>query len=207
MAQVDEIDRIISSVERDDATVPVLINTKRFADQRGWFQESYSEQRYAELGITCQFVQDNESMSTQRGTIRGLHFQTPPMAQAKLVRVMKGSVLDVAVDIRAGSPTYGRFLAVELSAANAKQFYIPEGFAHGFYTLEDETIVSYKVSRFYSPQHDGGIRWDDPQIGIPWPESKAVVVSDKDSRQPLLKEWQSKFAYTGEPLAPSLVEE
>lgn len=186
-----------------DSPIPVLLATRRHADSRGWFTESYNARTLATHGIACRFVQDNQSMSTRKGTIRGLHFQMPPMAQAKLVRVIRGSVLDVAVDIRRGSPTYGKFVSAQLSADNGHQLYVPAGFAHGFCTLEDSTEVSYKVSEFYSPQHDAGLRWDDPQIAIPWPvEHRDAVVSGKDAEQPRLDEWQSVFSYTGVPLGP-----
>jgi dTDP-4-dehydrorhamnose 3,5-epimerase len=182
---------------------PSLIVGKRISDSRGWFSETYSERAFAEYGVTCRFVQDNQSYSARRGTIRGLHFQVPPKAQAKLVRVMRGRILDVAVDLRRGSPTYGGFVASELSAENGRQLYVPVGFAHGFCTLDDDVDVVYKVSDFYGPECDGGIRWDDPSIGIPWPVGAAeATVSAKDMMLPLLRDWTSPFAYDGVPLAP-----
>ncbi len=189
-----------------DASIPVLIATKRHSDARGWFSESYNEQTLAARGIICRFVQDNQSMSAQKGTIRGLHFQTPPKAQAKLVRVLRGGIVDVAVDIRQGSPTYGNFVTAELSADNGYQLYVPAGFAHGFCTLEDETEVSYKVSELYSPTHDAGLRWDDPQIAVPWPLARdEAVVSEKDARQPSLDQYRSPFFYDGTPLATLII--
>lgn len=186
-----------------DSLVPVLFATRRHADQRGWFSESYNEKNAAAHGVVSHFVQDNQSMSLRKGTIRGLHFQTPPMAQAKLVRVLRGSILDVAVDVRRGSPTYGQFVVAELSAQNGHQLFVPVGFAHGFCTLEDSTEVFYKVTEFYSPQHDGGLRWDDPSVDVPWPvTTNDAIVSDKDAELPLLQDWQSMFSYTGTPLAP-----
>lgn len=141
-------------------------------------------------------------MSLLRGTVRGLHYQVPPKFQAKLVRVTRGRILDVAVDIRQGSPTYGQHVSVELSEDNGLQLYIPVGFAHGFCTLEDATEVSYKVSDFYSPDHDRGLLWNDPRIAIPWPITAAgAIVSEKDAAQPLLDHLQSPFAYRGMPLA------
>jgi dTDP-4-dehydrorhamnose 3,5-epimerase len=189
-----------------ESQVPVLLSTRRHEDARGWFVETYNAGALTRHGITCEFVQDNQSLSRRKGTIRGLHFQLPPKSQAKLVRVVRGSILDVAVDIRRGSPTYGSSVAVELSAENGWQLYIPVGFAHGFCTLEDDTEIAYKVSEFYSPQHDAGLRWDDPDISIAWPVDRAdVVVSDKDATQPFLAEFADEISYRGEPLSPLLI--
>jgi dTDP-4-dehydrorhamnose 3,5-epimerase len=189
-----------------ESQIPVLLSTRRHEDTRGWFVESYNALALARHGITCEFVQDNQSLSRRRGTIRGLHFQLPPKAQAKLVRVVRGSILDVAIDIRRGSPTYGRSVAAELSADNGWQLYVPVGFAHGFCTLEDDTEVAYKVSEFYSPQDDAGLRWDDPDISIAWPVAASdVVVSDKDAALPLLRQFTSNFSYDGEALAPLMI--
>lgn len=200
---MSKLHRLATTPLPQDSAIPVLFGTKRHADQRGWFSESYNEKIAATHGITSHFVQDNQSMSLRKGTIRGLHFQTPPMAQAKLIRVLRGSVLDVAVDVRRGSPTYGQFVMAELSAHNGHQLFVPVGFAHGFCTLEDSTEVFYKVTEFYSPQHDGGLRWDDPSIEVPWPvTSSDAIVSDKDAELPRLADWQSVFVYTGTPLAP-----
>jgi dTDP-4-dehydrorhamnose 3,5-epimerase len=168
----------------------------RHGDSRGFFSEILREDVLWRHGIEAAFVQKNHSLSVDRGVVRGLHFQTPPMAQAKLVRVGAGSILDVAVDIRSGSPTYGRHVAVVLSAAESNQLFVPEGFAHGFCTLEPNTEVIYKVNRYYSSEHDRGLLWDDPALGITWPVSEGEVVwSDKDRRQPPLAVLPPLFAY------------
>ena len=179
-----------------------LIHPKRFGDSRGWFTEVYNEKRFAEFGITCRFVQDNHSMSVPVGTIRGLHFQTPPFAQDKLVRCIRGSIFDVAVDIRHGSPSYGKWVGAVLSAENGDQLFIPAGFAHGFVTLEPSTEVTYKVSSGYAPANDGGILWNDEDIGVDWrlPAGVEPILSDKDKKQPRLAEFESPFPYDGTPL-------
>jgi dTDP-4-dehydrorhamnose 3,5-epimerase len=186
--------------------LPRVIVPKRHIDDRGWFSETFQELRLREAGISCRFVQDNQSSSKRAGTLRGLHFQLPPAAQAKLVSVVRGRVLDVAVDVRRGSPTFGKHVSIELSAESGRQTYVPVGFAHGFITLEPETVVMYKVSEFYSAAHDGGIFWNDPDIAFPWPFREAdVITSEKDGRLPALKEFDSPFAYDGHPLAPLTV--
>ena len=159
---------------------PVIIEPRIFRDDRGYFFESFSEREFKEKVADVHFVQDNESRSCY-GVIRGLHFQKPPFAQAKLVRVIKGSVLDVAVDIRRGSPTFGRHVAVELTGDNHRQFFIPRGFAHGFSVLSDEVVFQYKCDNFYAPQSEGAIAWDDPDLAIDWriPADKAIL-SEKD---------------------------
>ncbi len=179
-----------------------LIRPKRFGDDRGWFTESYNKRNFLDWGISCEFVQDNHSRSVPTGTLRGLHFQTPPFAQAKLVRCISGAIFDVAVDIRSGSPTFGQWVGAELSEENGHQLFIPEGFAHGFVTLVQDTQVTYKVSQYYSPEHDAGLAWDDPDIGIAWPFPNGVgpTLSKKDEQQPNLKNIQDVFAYHGEPL-------
>ncbi len=185
------------------STLPRLIVPRRFGDARGWLSETYSEQAFASYGITCRFVQDNQSYSARRGTIRGLHLQVPPKAQAKLVRAVRGRILDVAIDLRRGSPTYGRFVSAELSAENGRQLFIPIGFAHGFCTLDDAVDVVYKVSDFYAPECEQGLRWDDPTIAVPWPlDVGEARMSEKDARLPLLADWTSPFEYGGDPLAP-----
>ena len=164
--------------------VKVLL-PKAFGDTRGSFSETYNAARFVALGIKLNFVQDNQSWSALSGTVRGLHFQCPPNAQDKLVRVIRGRALDVAVDLRRASPTYGKWVAEELSAQNRKQLLVPVGFAHGFCTLEPDTEVFYKVTAYYSPTHDLGIAWDDPDLAIAWPVTKdKVVLSDKDAKQP-----------------------
>lgn len=182
-------------------TLPRVIAPKRFVDERGWFSETFHETRWPALGADSRFVQENQSFSKRVGTLRGLHFQVPPAAQAKLVSVVRGKILDVAVDVRRSSPTYGKFVSVELSDANGWQLLIPAGFAHGFLTLGDSVTVSYKLSDFYAPDKEGGIRWDDPAIGIPWPAKPAdIILSARDRQLPLLSEFDSPFPYDGVPL-------
>jgi dTDP-4-dehydrorhamnose 3,5-epimerase len=183
-----------------------LISAKRFADPRGWFSEVYNARIFADRGVEDTFVQDNQSFSVARGTIRGLHFQAPPHGQAKLVRCLRGAIFDVAVDIRKGSPTYGQWVSAELSQENGAQLFIPAGFAHGFMTLEPDTEVFYKVSDFYAPACDGGLRWNDPTICVAWPALKGDLphLSEKDEKLPFLGEFDSPFAYDGTPL--SLIE-
>lgn len=174
----------------------MLIRPKRFEDARGFFMETYSRTAFQTAGIACEFVQDNHSRSVAAGTVRGLHFQTPPYAQAKLVRCSVGRIFDVAADIRRGSPTYGLHVAVELSATNGWQLLIPVGFAHGLATLEPGTEVQYKVTAGYSPAHDAGIYWNDPALAVSWPiDTSAALLSEKDKRLPLLSEFQSPFEY------------
>ena len=171
---------------------PLLISARRFADPRGVFAETYSRRDFAALGITEEFVQDNHSVSTGVGTLRGLHFQLPPRAQAKLVRVLRGRVMDVIVDIRAGSATPGQHVTAELSAENALMLYVPIGFAHGFVTREPHCEVAYKVSDTYAPDCDRGLAWDDPALGIAWGVA-AAILSDKDRQWPRLAELGSVF--------------
>jgi dTDP-4-dehydrorhamnose 3,5-epimerase len=181
--------------------LPRIIVPRRHVDDRGWFSETYHEQRLRDLGITCRFVQDNQSSSKRAGTLRGLHFQLPPKAQAKLVTVLRGRILDVAVDIRRGSPTFGKYVSGELCAESGWRIYIPIGFAHGFLTLENDVVVMYKISEYYAPAHDSGVRWNDPDIAFPWPLNEAdIIISDKDRRLPFLKEFASPFTYGGHPL-------
>ena len=159
----------------------LLIEPKKFGDHRGFFSETFREDVLAAAGFKGRFVQDNHSLSSEVGTLRGLHFQKPPRAQAKLVRVVRGGILDVVVDIRAGSPSFGRHLAVELSAENGRQLLVPEGFAHGFVTLEPDTEVIYKVTDYYAPESDSGILWNDPDLGIDWGLAGEPVLSGKDA--------------------------
>lgn len=167
----------------------------RLGDARGFIAETYNAERFARHGIGCRFVQDNQSTSGPALTLRGLHFQAPPFAQAKLVRVLRGRILDVAVDIRRGSPGFGRAVATEISAERFNQVFVPIGFAHGFLTLEPETVVFYKVSAPYSKAHDRAVRWDDRAIGIDWGLGDRVpVLSDKDRAAPLLAEIEPLFA-------------
>ncbi|MDE3175724.1 MAG: dTDP-4-dehydrorhamnose 3,5-epimerase [Pseudomonadota bacterium] len=171
-----------------------IITPKRFADARGYFSEVYSRAAFEKAGLTYEFVQDNHSYSAAAGTIRGLHFQTAPFAQDKLVRVARGRVLDVAVDLRRGSPSFGAHVAVELSAANGRQLLVPIGFAHGFCTLEPDCEVLYKVTNVYSAANDGGLAFDDPALGIRWGvEPAEAVLSDKDRKHPRLAELGPQF--------------
>ena len=172
----------------------LLISRPRFEDDRGWFSETYHRAKFIEAGVPDDFCQDNHSLSRPAGTIRGLHFQAPPHAQAKLVRCVRGSIWDVAVDIRKGSPTFGEWRAAELSAANGDQLYVPTGFAHGFVTLEPDTEVQYKVSAPYRADLDRAIRFDDPAIAIAWPvDSADLILSAKDSAAPLLADADTGF--------------
>jgi len=165
-------------------------------DERGYFCETYNEREWEAAGITHRFVQDNQSLSLKAGVVRGLHFQRPPHAQGKLVRVTRGAILDVAVDIRVGSATFGQHVAVELSAANWKQLWVPVGFAHGFCTLEDNTEVAYKVTAFYAADCDAGLAWDDPALGIRWPvDASAARLSPRDRQHPRLADLAPAFAF------------
>jgi dTDP-4-dehydrorhamnose 3,5-epimerase len=164
------------------------LRPRRFGDDRGFFSEVWRDDWTGELGLNVRFVQDNHSYSGPRGVLRGMHFQRPPAAQDKLVRVARGSIFDVALDIRTGSPTFGRWAGITLSADEWNQLFIPKGFAHGFVTLEDDTEVLYKVSEAYSPEHDCAIAFDDPGVRIEWPVARAdLVVSEKDRKAPLLR--------------------
>jgi len=171
-----------------------LVTPKKFGDERGFFSETHNEKTWANAGLNFDFVQDNHSLSRDVGTVRGLHFQTAPFAQDKLVRVVSGRILDVAVDLRRTSPTFGRHVVVELSKENWRQLFIPIGFAHGFVTLELDTEVIYKVTNFYSPQHDCGVAWDDPDIGVDWPvAADRAVLSEKDRKWPRLRDLPEVF--------------
>lgn len=177
-----------------------IIEPRVFGDHRGWFMESYSKEKLAEFGIACEFVQDNQSFSAQKGTLRGLHFQLNPKAQAKIIRCTKGAILDVAVDIRSGSPMYKKWVAVELSAENKKQIFIPQGFAHGFLTVTDNVEVQYKADQYYAPELEGSILYKDPEIGVNWGDGD-FILSDKDKKAPLFKERTDlNFVYQGEKL-------
>jgi dTDP-4-dehydrorhamnose 3,5-epimerase len=174
---------------------PMLVEARRFADPRGVFSETYSRRDFAALGLADEFVQDNWSLSERVGTVRGLHFQRRPHAQAKLVRVLRGRILDVAVDIRRSSPTFGEHVAVELAAGDGRMLFVPVGFAHGFCTLEPMTEVAYKVTADYAPESDAGIAWDDPALGIGWPVApEDALVSQKDALLPPLGDLPAVFA-------------
>jgi dTDP-4-dehydrorhamnose 3,5-epimerase len=180
-------------IETEIPAVKVLV-PKKFGDHRGFFSEVYSDKLLAGLGVEARFVQDNHSLSAEKGVVRGLHYQLPPMAQDKLIRVVRGAIMDVAVDIRRGSPTFGRHVACLLSAENWKQMFVPAGFAHGFATLEPNTEVLYKVTNYYSPSHERGIRWNDPKLGIDWHVAESdAVLSERDRKHPMLAEMSDLF--------------
>ena len=171
----------------------VILEPRIFKDARGYFFESFSEREFQEKVCKTTFVQDNESFSSY-GVVRGLHFQKPPYTQAKLVRVIKGAVLDVAVDVRKNSPTYGQHVAVELTGENHRQLFIPRGFAHGFSVLSEEVLFQYKCDHYYAPQSEGGILWNDPDLGIDWRiPAESIILSEKDTKHPLLKDYLSDF--------------
>ncbi|MFH5927593.1 dTDP-4-dehydrorhamnose 3,5-epimerase [Roseomonas xinghualingensis] len=173
---------------------PCLLTVRRFGDHRGFFMETYSERDFRAVGVADIFVQDNHSLSAEVGTLRGMHFQLPPRAQAKLVRVLRGSILDIVVDIRRSSPTFGQHLAIPLNARSGEQFYVPVGFAHGFVTLQPDTEVAYKVTDYYAPEQDRGLAWDDPDLALPWPNlPSGPVLSDKDRHQPRLRNLPAAF--------------
>ncbi|OUN78506.1 dTDP-4-dehydrorhamnose 3,5-epimerase [Alistipes sp. An54] len=182
-------------VIKTDIDGVVIIEPRLFRDERGYFFESFSQRDFQEKVCNTRFVQDNESMSTY-GVLRGLHFQKPPHAQSKLVRVIRGAVLDVAVDIRRGSPTFGRHVAVELSGENHRQLFIPRGFAHGFSVLTDEVIFQYKCDNFYAPQSEGALAWDDPDLGIDWRiPAERILLSEKDRHHDRLRDAGWLFDY------------
>lgn len=173
----------------------LYIAPERHVDNRGFFAEIYSRRGYAKLGIDDEFVQDNHSLSREIYTLRGLHFQAPPYAQAKLVRCGRGAIFDVVVDIRRGSPTYGLWNGYKLTAENSGQLYVPVGFAHGFVTLEPDSEIIYKCSAYYAPETEGAILWNDPDIGIDWPTEVDPILSDKDAAAPLLSNLESPFIF------------
>lgn len=174
----------------------LIIEPKVFGDDRGYFLESFNAREFAEkTGLNINFVQDNESKS-RYGVLRGLHYQLPPFTQSKLVRVVKGRVVDVAVDIRKGSPTYGKYVTCELTEENHRQFFVPKGMAHGFVVLSDEAVFQYKCDDFYHPEAEGGIAWDDPDIAVEWPITTAAVsLSERDKRHPAFKDYDSPFEF------------
>ncbi len=179
-----------------------FVAPRRFGDERGWFEETYSQRALTQLGVDAVFVQDNQSFSRAAGVLRGLHFQRPPFAQAKLVRCVRGRIWDVAVDIRRGSPTYGEWVGAELSGKDSRQIFIPVGFAHGLVTLEPDTEVAYKVSAFYDPDAEDGIIWNDPDLALPWPLTNLPepVLSAKDQTLGRFGDFASPFDYAGDPL-------
>lgn len=183
----------VTSLEIPDVKI---VTVKKHGDSRGFFSETYTKRAFVEAGIDADFVQDNHVLSGDKGTVRGLHFQTPPHDQAKLIRVCRGAIFDVAVDLRVGSPTYGRHVSVVLSAEEWNQIFIPRGFAHGLATLEPNTEVIYKVSNYYAPAHDKGVLWNDPAFAISWPVTEAEAhLSAKDKIQPRFAELPQYFTY------------
>lgn len=182
-------------IEQTEIEGVLIISPDKFGDERGFFSETWNRTVLESLGVRVDFVQDNHAFSATRGTLRGLHFQSPPAGQTKLVRVSRGAVLDVAVDIRRGSPTYGKYAAVELSRANWRQLLVPVGFAHGYCTLEENTEVLYKVDGPYAPASEGGLLWNDPALGIEWPGFAGSLVSERDTRWPTLDRLESPFSW------------
>ncbi|MET1414840.1 dTDP-4-dehydrorhamnose 3,5-epimerase [Roseibium sp. HPY-6] len=181
-------------VEETNLQGVLVLTPRRFGDDRGFFSESWNKRAFEEIGVDTEFVQDNHSLSTTKGTVRGLHFQAPPHAQAKLVRCGRGRIFDVSVDIRRGSPTFGNWFGMELSFENGKQLFIPEGFLHGFMTLESDSEIIYKCSDFYAPECDGAVRWDS--CGIDWPLADIEpVLSEKDAAAPALAAFETPFEY------------
>ncbi|MDF1769360.1 dTDP-4-dehydrorhamnose 3,5-epimerase [Maricaulis sp.] len=175
----------------------LAITPRRFGDDRGFFSETYNRKAFAEAGVDVEFIQDNHSMSAEVGTVRGLHFQAPPFAQAKLVRVVRGRIYDVAVDSRVGSPSFGKHAGLELTASGGEQLFVPAGFLHGFITLEPNTEVVYKVDNHYSRDHDGAVRFDDPDLEIDWgPHAANTVLSDKDATAQSWRAFSSPFDYS-----------
>jgi len=185
-------------VEQTEIPGLLILTPRRFGDSRGFFSESWNKRQMADHGLHYDFVQDNHSLSAQLGTVRGLHFQAPPHAQAKLVRCGRGRLFDVAVDIRRGSPSYGKWFGIELSFENGRQLMIPAGFLHGFVTREPDTEIIYKCTDYYAPEADGAVRFDDPDIGIDWGlGDESAVLSDKDASAPVLKELDNPFIWEG----------
>ena len=183
----------------DELPEVITVEPQVFDDERGWFMETYRKSEFSSQGMSEDFLQDNHSYSTGKGVLRGLHFQRQPAAQGKLVRCVVGEIFDVVVDIRKGSPTYGRWVSATLSAENRRMIWVPVGFAHGFLTVTNVAQVEYKVTAEYSSEHDRGIRWDDPAIGIKWPIQKPIL-SRKDAEAPLLKDVDNNFAWKEAPL-------
>jgi dTDP-4-dehydrorhamnose 3,5-epimerase len=178
-------------VERLAVPEVLLLTPRRLGDARGWFSETYVKRELDTAGVSDVFLQDNQAYSAQRGTLRGLHLQVAPAPISKLVRCLKGAIFDVAVDVRAGSPTYGRWVGAELSADNGRQLYCPRGFAHAYVTLTADTEVFYKIDGYYTPSAERGVRWNDPAIGIAWPVAEAeLVINDRDRARPLLADFE-----------------
>lgn len=182
-------------LERTALPDVLILTPRRFGDDRGWFSETWNASRMRDAGLDLAWVQDNHSMSASPGTLRGLHYQSPPRAQDKLVRCTRGAILDVAVDFREGSPSFGRWVGVELTAANGRQLLVPKGFLHGFVTRVADTEVQYKCTDEYAPDCDGAVRWDDPDIGIDWGLDGLPVLSAKDQAAPMLRDMRSPFVW------------
>jgi dTDP-4-dehydrorhamnose 3,5-epimerase len=173
-----------------------LIAPRRFGDKRGFFSESYNRRAFAEIGVVADFIQENHAYSAERGTLRGLHFQKPPATQTKLLRVLRGAILDVCVDCRAGSPNYGRHVMVELTSESGRQILCPKGFAHGILTLKPHTEIAYKVDAYYAPELDSGVRFNDPDLAIDWPIAEGeLILSEKDRHQPWFRDLPAIFTY------------
>jgi dTDP-4-dehydrorhamnose 3,5-epimerase len=183
-------------IESTDFPGLFVVKPSLFGDRRGFFMEVYNSREFEAAGIDTDFVQDNHARSEAAGVLRGLHFQAPPSAQAKLVRVSSGAVMDVVVDIRKGSPRFGEWFSIELSAENKLQLFVPRGFAHAYMTLVPGTEFQYKVDAFYDPQRDSGVRWNDPDLAVDWPDNEPVL-SDKDKTLPLFKDFDSPFTFEG----------
>ncbi len=174
-----------------------LVTPARFGDKRGFFSEIYNRRALAEIGVTAEFVQENHAYSADPGTLRGLHFQRPPATQTKLLRVLRGAILDVCVDLRRGSPRYGRHVMVEMTAESGQQILCPKGFAHGLLTLKPDTEIAYKVDAYYAPELDLGVRYDDPDLGIDWPlPEEKLILSEKDRNQPWLRDLPEIFTFS-----------
>ena len=196
LAAIWKTESICMSLKVEALAIPdvKLVTPPRFGDDRGFFSETYNAERFKAAGIDADFIQDNHSLSAQSGTVRGLHFQAPPFAQAKLVRVLRGAILDVAVDARKSSPTYGQWVSAELSAENGVQIYVPRGFLHGFATLEPDTEIAYKVDNYYSKECDGAVLWCDETLGIDWGVAKAdAMLSEKDANAQAFADFNSPF--------------
>ena len=187
--------RNVNSIRFDCMESVLKIEPKRHGDHRGFFAETYSRERYSDLGIRHEFVQDNHSLSALVGTLRGLHFQGPPHAQAKLVRCGRGAIFDVSVDIRQGSPTYGHWVGHESTEDNGHQLYVPIGFAYGFLTLHPNSEIVYKCSDYYAPETEGALIWNDPDIGIDWPTTNELTISEKDKAANMFKDFESPFIF------------
>ncbi len=197
MAVSDGVVGGVEGLDVREAALPgvMVLEPRRYRDGRGFFSETFSVSRLRSLGVELDFIQDNHSVSATPWTLRGFHFQAPPHDQAKLVRVVRGAILDVVLDLRAGSPTFGRWAAVEISEERWNQVLVPRGFAHAFCTLEPDTHVLYKVTAPYVPEAEGGVRWDDPDVGVDWPRRRGLVMSDRDRALPRLREFDTPFVY------------